>query len=192
MYVIGLNGPPRCGKDTFADMLVPELERLRCGQPIFTVSLAKPMRFAMMSMLGLDPRNDELYDIGKRTGISELGNTNLRQLMINFSEEFMKPKFGEDVWSRILAANYTSSAPGLIIIRDMGFQFEADFWRDWAGPDRFCVVRITREGTNFKRDSREWVTHTHLETVDNNGTMFGLRESAIAKAQMFARRWNLI
>lgn len=175
MYVIGLNGPPRSGKDTVGEMIADVTDLHGSTIPVFRMNLAAPMRAAMMALIGLDPSNQQVYEASKDVQLDYFDNMTLRGLMIDFSESYMKPKFGSNIWSRLVAAAFHSRSPGILVLQDVGFQLEADFWQDWATSGMFVTVQIHRPGCDFSNDSREWVTSSQEYKLVNDSDLDNLK-----------------
>lgn len=177
MQVVIFNGPPRCGKDTLSRMLVEHMDS-RITAPILEESLSMPMRHSMFGLLGLG-YSDELYESLKPTIIPGLRVTG-RQHMIDISEKFLKPTYGEDVMARLFL-DRVHAFPGIVFVRDGGFQVEVNTLIDQFGPANVYVVRVHRKGCDFANDSREWVSHPksgYNMDLPNDGDLEDLRVKA--------------
>ena len=177
MQVVIFNGPPRSGKDTVSRMLVEHMDS-RVTTPILEESLSMPMRHSMFGLLGLS-YSDSLYESLKPTTIPGLGVTG-RQHMIDISEKFLKPVYGQDVMARLFA-DRVHGFPGVVLVRDGGFQIEVEYIVKLFGPANVYVVRVHREGCDFTNDSREWVSHpksSHNMDLPNSGDLDDLRVKA--------------
>lgn len=155
MYFVIFNGPPRCGKDTASRMLVAHMDSY-ITTPVMEESLSMPMRYSMFGLLGLT-YSDEFYESLKPTTIPALNVTG-RQHMIDISEKFLKPVYGQNVMARLLI-DRVHDFPGLVLVRDGGFQNEVEALIDFVGEENVFVVRVKRIGTTFDGDSRHWVNH---------------------------------
>lgn len=161
MYVIGLNGPPRSGKDTVADSI--RMQLLRDGYSCKVIHTAAPMRKAAFSLLGLESTHVS-YEAVKDLKQQMTGDT-VRQLMIQLSEEFIKPKYGQDYWARLLQRRINvwvrslgrdeKKAP-VVIIPDIGFDVEANMLGQTHG-EQYANVFLNRKGKHFRNDSRSYV-----------------------------------
>lgn len=178
MYVVGFNGPPRSGKDTMARMLWEHMDSLGVNLPVREVSLSMPLRRIAYSMVGYEGRYLEgrAYEDFKVTHFSDFGKTG-RQLMIDISEKFLKPCYGSKIMAKLLIQDL-GDFPGVALVRDTGFQVEADTLGDFVGEHNFYVARVGRSGYNFTIDSREWVTHSQMSIFHNDGTLADLRTEA--------------
>lgn len=165
MYIIGLNGPPRCGKDSIGAALSKLINQ---GGYAERHALSSPMRRSVFSMMGL-PYADDTYESLKDTVLPALGTT-IRQAMIDLSEDHVKPKYGTDFWSQSLlrAADIVNfPANGVLIVTDIGFQPECDVFDKAVGADRHVTVQISREGFNWGNDSRLYCHGENWIQVDN-------------------------
>lgn len=177
MFIIAFNGPPRSGKDTLAQFVLEALQVE--GHSGWIRSLSMPMRRRAFATLGLD-YTDDYYEAIKDEIIPLLGVT-LRQFMIDDSQQFMKPIYGQAIWSKILMAEFNEkalAAPGILLIPDLGFLAEAGHLSDAVGPNNFYLVRTAREGCDFSRDSRNYVNWSPMGTFVNNGSLNDWRDTA--------------
>jgi len=155
MYIIGFNGPPHCGKDTLANALN---ERLGIENSIATkrVALSLPMRLAVYSLLNrnYDPAH---YDRYKDSPQPLFHGRTIRQEMIALSEDHVKPRHGKDFWASHLCALEIPSAPLVMIVSDMGFQAEGDYFNRFVGLGNYTLIRLYREGCDWSKDSRGYI-----------------------------------
>lgn len=189
MYIVGFNGPPECGKDTLAQMVMEHTERQlhKVCPPIWLESLSFPLRHIAYAMVGRTYR--EFGDLNPgELKYSEFKNTYFprlkmdgRHLMIAASEQFLKPVYGDSVMADMLIERNrprAAIASGLLLVRDSGFQCEMNPLIDEYGADNVLIVNVMRPGKSFDNDSREWVAHTNRYAVDNNGSLEDLRTEA--------------
>lgn len=181
MFIVGFNGPPESGKDTLADMLANKLDAQGASLPVRMESLSLPLRkiaYAMVNWHGIsDP---ETYAKFKLTHFRNLNRTG-RQLMIDVSESFLKPTYGIEIMADLLLER-NIGFPGILLVRDCGFQIEINPLVKMVGPDNFYLVQVAREGKTFANDSRETVWHPwagkRQHRVDNSGTLEDLQVEA--------------
>jgi hypothetical protein len=146
--VIALAGPPHCGKDTIADILQIYL-------PATKVPVAMPMRLAGFALLN-EEYSDELYAELKETQLEEFGGMNFREWMIDFSENYMKPKFGKEVFGTLAVRAISNQLFGTVVLSDSGFFEEQMEVVNYVGRDKYLYVRIERDGTDWSKDSRRY------------------------------------
>lgn len=174
MYVVGMNGPPRAGKDTIARLLVEEVER-RHDLPIRVISLSEPMGRMAAAMLGVE-WSESWYEEQKDTVQPILGVT-LRQWIIGLSEAHMKPGYGEQIWPRLAIQRlhlegFNCDLHGLIVITNFGFQYEPALFEATYGVQNVVVAQAHRAGQDYSKDSRGWVEATlptHTIRLNNTG-----------------------
>jgi len=183
--IILLNGPPGCGKDLAAEHLIRTLGA-------FSSKFSFPIKSAWTyGMLEADPSVVDLISglpighdtqLHKNTVVPWLG-TSPRQWMIDFSEKFMKPLYGEDVFARvaaekineiILAYEESGNLVPLLCFSDCGLQPEVDTFAKLLLPTcNLLLIRIHRNGCSFAGDSREWVYTLNNKfpsmDISNNG-----------------------
>jgi hypothetical protein len=160
-----------------ASMLVEHMESQGCNIPIREVSLSTPLRKIAYAMTGWKGFTDgENYELFKTTHFPAFGKDG-RQIMIDISERFLKPTYGQGIMGHLLMTDL-QNFDGIVLVRDTGFQIEKDVITNYAGNDNFYVARVVRPGCNFTNDSREWVDHCHLSIFHNNGSLDDLRTEA--------------
>jgi hypothetical protein len=191
MYIVGFNGPPESGKDTLAELLAQHMDKMLIGVPVKFESLAMPLRKVAYTLVEW-PGNLDGPDYAKfkNTHFGLLG-VDGRHLMIDISERFLKPVYGIDVMAKLLLER-NEGFPGLMLVRDSGFQCEVDPLVAAVGSDNLLIVNVGRPGKSFANDSREWVTHDNRIAVENNGTIDDLRvDASRVFAKMIQLGWKL-
>lgn len=162
-YIIGFNGPPKSGKDTIAAAMRDHLDS-RCNIPVVIDHLARPMRQMAMSLTGNDPTDFKLYNSIKdspqsllRRAAKDGGLDTIRQLMIATSEDFIKPRYGQDFWARKMLQAHVwleSGMPGILFVPDIGFPAEVGVFDDLFPKIKTLIVQIDRPGITWAGDSR--------------------------------------
>ena len=178
MYIVGFNGPPRSGKDTLAGMVADALSEWNRDNWIRSLSL--PMRQMAFGALGLEYTND-YYEAIKDVPQAALGCT-VRQFMIDLSEKFMKPTYGQTIWSQLLTSEFHSAwdSNSVLLIPDIGFEVECKYLSEIASPENFYLVRTAREGCSFDNDSRSYINWDPMGAFVNNGSLEDWRQTADA------------
>ena len=160
-YVIAFNGPPRSGKDTVGHALIDIIAR-ESDMPIFHYELKSFMMETAMSLFGVDTR--EQYEQRKDV-VDPYFGTSIRLWMIAFSEQFMKPNYGHEVWTRIVNQRHMAKriqVPHVVVVTDLGFPIEVEaLAHEMTEPSRFALVQLERAGKDFTGDSRTYVTIDH-------------------------------
>ncbi len=165
MKIVGFSGPPRSGKDTLAKGLAWCLRHR--GLQTEIISLSLPMRLTVFSMLGID-YSPETYEASKDNPIALPDGrvTTIRQEMIALSEQHAKPRLGQDCWARALERRI-DRPKDVVLIPDMGFPVEHDFFMEAFGSQNCYWVHVYRDGKDFSNDSRGYVGEGH--PIYNNG-----------------------
>ncbi len=167
-----LNGPPKSGKDT----IVKELVQYTKFQHI---KFSMPMKRAIAGLLDIREADVETYKDVTSPVLQRVGTTQkeyrdtLRELLIAFSEDFLKVKYGNDIFGRIFWQHAKQSAFQLIISSDCGFEEEVERVISNAGAHHCRLVRLHRDGTDFDGDSRSYLRDGLCSTWDitNDGTV---------------------
>ena len=157
--IILFNGPPRSGKDTAASFIYssnPFIHWFRMSQPL------KDMVAAFFTLNSTDAKVIEQH---KDHPLPMLFDNTFRDLQIWFSEECAKPKFGKDVLGRLARRRVENALSQLHICSDCGFMEEAIPLLDLVGPKNMLVVQVYREGCDFSKDSRRYITLPGVQTV---------------------------
>ena len=131
--VILVSGYKRAGKDFVSDLISKELTDHNISNE--TMAFAAPMKRIIAATFGV-PLNDlerfknepAQYKV-KLRGIDMsdeyIGDTDFRAILQNFGSEAMKPEFGENVWSKLMATNLDKSTSDVVIITD--FRFDSEY-----------------------------------------------------------------
>lgn len=199
MKVVGFSGPPHCGKDSIAkeiDRTYWDLADAESPQVVI-MSLAWYMREMGMTLLGHDPDDDSLYAELKEERQELLERTpefltpgtryerdTLRQFMIELSERFIKPRYGQDFWARRLYQDLMEEGfddDTIFLVPDFGFQVEPQFFMEKLGPENVLIVQVAREGCDFSKDSRSYVGADHNLALENNATLGWAAQQVVAK-----------
>lgn len=179
--IVLFNGPPRSGKDTAARACM-ESEDLN-GFPRVFDRMSMPIKRAFAGMMGqhIDRWGNVDYfeDRKEAFGAGPLA-TSYRLWQIDFSERFMKPQYGNDVFGRLFNNRQaTQHIDAAIFVPDCGFDTEYKTLTENFGPDNVLVVKIERPGTSFKGDSRNYLKvgsfgdkrdSEHVIHISNSGT----------------------
>lgn len=168
--VICLNGPPRSGKD-FIGQMIYSSKPIGCH----ILKFAKPIEEIAKQMLGY---SDELFqhyrEKSKDKNLPDL-NFTMRELMIDISENLMKPRFGQAHFGELAGMRVKEELNIIsetMVFTDTGFQSEFDALQKSLDPKHYQLhlVNIVRNGKNFDNDSREYITNKNGKTIqfDNN------------------------
>jgi hypothetical protein len=173
-YIIGLNGPPRCGKDTIGVRLKERLDGLT-NLPVHQQALAATMRDGAYAILGMSG-GQKHYDSIKDQPLEMLGGKTFRRFMIDMSETFVKTQYGQDFWGRLMLNRnrvWWNVIPSIIIVTDIGFKAEVEYL--CGKSTSYLGIQVDRVGTDFYNDSRGYCWSQNYGGIDlalsNNGTV---------------------
>jgi hypothetical protein len=157
MNIILFNGPPGCGKDTAAMAVL--INRFGMPGTVKFDRMSMPIKRAfagtydaeiskMGNIVGWEERKDEPHAL--------LDGKSYRQWQIDFSEKFMKPLYGPDIFPRLLARRHyhrLNDPAYTVLVPDCGFDVEANYLIEQTHA-RVFLMRIQRPGSNYAIDSR--------------------------------------
>lgn len=161
MDIILFNGPPRCGKDTAAKFLRDNWDSLDLSDTPILRRMSHPHKemFAKMVDAAIDDDGIvEWWEENKDQASALLNRRSYRQWQIDFSESFMKPLYGEDIFGKLFANYAANQSPSTtFLVPDCGFEIEADAISRFLPKATMHLVRIHRPGTSFAGDSRSYI-----------------------------------
>ena len=180
--VIMLNGPPGCGKDTWANAFCDVYREAS------VIKFAGPIKSGLRAMYSISDeewkRLESPQEKEKPQAIFQGLTT--REVQIKFGEG-MRKLFGEAIfgWLAIQAIEKALNKR-VIILSDLGFPIELQMMREHFGDSKCVLVHCTREGCSFANDSRNFVEPegVELQTLRNDGTEEELREKAWTEADL--------
>ncbi|GAA4647905.1 hypothetical protein GCM10023116_01670 [Kistimonas scapharcae] len=158
MKIILLNGPPRCGKDTLAELFI------RCFGAAHA-SFKKRLIEITLCIYGVSREQWDQWYEDKEVPRSALDGKSCRGALIYVSEEVVKLKFGDDYFGKAAAQeslNHLRDGYDYTIFSDSGFPEEAIPLCNLVGPENVMVVRMHRGGTDFSNDSRRYLQPSDL------------------------------
>lgn len=178
--IILFNGPPRSGKDTIANEVAARFGSITphiCKFAAPLKSTATHMYCGGDSGIFHQLDSSEMKD---QPHYRFFGKT-CREVQIAISETYFKPLHGEKVFGKILSQSITSAIEkeqkplNLFFVTDSGFRPEAEEVVQQHGADNVLLIRVHREGYDFKGDSRGYIDLKDLgvETIDLENTDLG-------------------
>lgn len=129
---------------------------------------AAPLKTRLATILDVHTQHietykDQEYPLLKRVD----GKTDtLRQALIADSEDFLKQRYGNDIFGRLAVQRMFSSAHSLILFSDCGFQPEVEHVIRAVGRSNCLLIRMHREGRTYEHDSRSYLPNGMCTTVD--------------------------
>ena len=160
--IILLNGPPGCGKDTIAEYLVGEHSFVHLKFASVIVDVMRVL-FNDFSDIG------HSYETFKKTSVTD--DLSGRDLMIAFSEDFVKKTLGNDFWIKrtikeIESINHRDS----FVISDLGFVNECYALKNHFKDHSVKLWRINRDNHSFNGDSRKYIDAPDVIINNNHKT----------------------
>jgi hypothetical protein len=195
MKLILLNGPSRSGKDTAAAAIAAHLlSNTDAAFVLERFSLPIKQAFAGMMDIGGILDNGIVPDWEKRKDEVDalLGNT-YRNWQIAFSEHFMKPKFGTNIFGRLMLHRLHQLPDStIVIIPDCGFEIEITTVAEAFAPRDVCLFNIYRHNCTFAGDNRRYVQlprgYPHHEPLTNGTDKSYFESKAVAAARRFLEK----
>lgn len=171
MRVVLLNGPPRSGKDTAGAALGALLEGGYTPNRMSKAKFSDPLKIGVHATFGLldeqgHPLPADWFESRKDQPCDEFFGETPRNAYIYHSENYLKPKYGRNVFGRILARRIKQLEDSsdrifvgrtVVYIPDSGFYEEAEPVVNLVGPQNVMLVRIHRTGCDFSNDSRNYL-----------------------------------
>jgi hypothetical protein len=175
--LILLNGCPRCGKDTAADYLVHSL-----GAHAFKFS--RPIKDAIKAAFQLSDVEVDVLEATKSKPTELFSDMSYRDIQISFSEDWLKPKLGQDIFGRLAARSLAKTIKmypnnQLFVSSDSGFAAEAEPVIDLFGRENTLLIRVYRDGFSFEGDSRSYIDLPGVTrvSVTNNGSVLEYQDA---------------
>ena len=170
--IILFNAPPRAGKDTGADYVT---ERLHLYNPA-NLKLAAVLKDMTHRLYGLgNIKFNHFEDVKDQPRAEFLGITP-RDAYINVAEKLLKPVHGQTIFSEMLIKQIKAlpDQTDVVVISDLGFQQEIDYFATQFDNNDLLVVQIERDGCDYSKDSRETVkvpNTVQSYILQNNSTL---------------------
>jgi hypothetical protein len=153
MKIIFINGAPRSGKDSAGLMMKKELPGTW-----HLAKLSAGMKERCHAAYGMHAAHDTFEEVKDQKLDCFLG-LSPREAYIHFSETWMKPVHGDDVFGQFMAQQLSLMGPEVdgVLITDSGFACEAEPIVRAFGKDACTLIRLHRHGFTFEGDSRSLI-----------------------------------
>lgn len=185
--VVFLNGPPRSGKDTLADLLTTYYNQGSFAPKSFKKNdKPRAMKYKFADLLKVKTHrffidmpeheafsNPLFFETIKEKPHPFFQGMTPRQAYIWMSEDVIKPKFGLDYFGCKAAENIVFLKahinPNLefVIVADCGFIEEARAFRNTCSPEEsMMVVHLKKTGTSYVNDSRNYIRPSNVQILE--------------------------
>lgn len=189
MKVVFLNGPARSGKDTAGRIIKAELESsMRLEIVKFAAELKKRVHAAYNCRAFGEILPHDAYEETKDQISADFLGITPQAAYIGFSERYMKPIHGQDIFGRLLLDHMERTLKikhilrigdtrdiGGFLITDSGFREEAEPIVKHFGAENCLLVKLSRDGFDFRKDSRGYIDLSDLGVttflVNNTGVI---------------------
>ena len=181
---IFINGPPGSGKDTAAELLAANHDYL-------PLKFAGALKAGLAGLLGMFDVNEynKFFEThgGKESHEPPFTKTTPRQTLIDLSEEFMKPRFGKDIFGQV-AARTAAAMGGNVVFSDCGFAEELLPVVRHFGETNCLLIKLYREGCSFEGDSRRHISpdvlgNVYRKVIRNDGSIGDLYDNVALAAR---------
>jgi hypothetical protein len=178
LKIIFLCGAPRTGKDTLAKLIFDAIGRCRIYK------MTTPIDAMLQGTFELSSEAFQFYREKEKDTPQPLFNgLTPRQVMIRFSEEFMKPNLGSDIFGKLACMRLRSSVGNLqcVVISDSGFYAEILPIIQAYGAANCLQIVLHRKGCTFEGDSRSVWHDRRVCSIDiyNDHSMNRLQSVAL-------------
>ncbi len=164
--VIVLNGAPGAGKDTFRNLLANYSDYVRIDYKDILFNELLDGVGSVKSQWWLKNYKNGFKDEPQE----ELNGLSMREVLIGFSENYIKPMKGVNFFADEMVRKIKQSPARVFVIADIGFQYELDALINEEGFE-VNLLRIDKEGCSFDNDSRGSLSYSKMGYINNNGTI---------------------
>lgn len=188
-YLLILNGPPRCGKDTAANYIH---ENIKVSSSL--VKMSQPLKSGLAMIFNLNLAQIGQLEGDKETPSQQLYGMSWREAQIWLSESAMKKRFGVTIFGRIAAKKMSTIPEDLVIISDAGFEPELlpilnGYHLTEHKLTKVLLLKIRRPLCDFKNDSRSYLNEEALNIPAKVVGNFGTKEEYEVECLRIAEEW---
>lgn len=174
--IIFINGAPRSGKDTIAQIITASYESA------YRIGFADHLKRATHAAYGMFDFPPAYFELCKDEPNALFFGLSPRQAYIKHSEDYFKPAHGKEIFGElwVRAARHVEGAR-IFAIPDSGFSDEATPAINYYGAENCLLLRVTRPGCDFSSDSRSHITlgDVQMHVIANTGTLELLRRKVL-------------
>jgi len=170
--IILFNGPPRCGKSFGASCMATFIRQNAQWMQPAIMDFAEPLKKAAHALYCVFHSYD-FYDFKENEHLKSVPSGDFlgmspREAYIALSEEFLKPRHGEEVLGFLMKKRILrQSGSNVIIIPNSGFIEELKPLVDLVSERNILLVEVHAANKTFDGDSRSYVGDTLKEKYPN-------------------------
>ena len=177
--LIGITGLAHVGKDTFALYLKKHYPQIEIE------SFAKPIKQIMMNYFGFT--EEQVYNQELKEKEDIFWNITPRKLMQLIGTDMVRQHFRYDVWVKVFEKKFLNNPNTFFTLADIRFDNEAQMIIDNGG----IIIKIDRDCKRIEtscHESEKGIDKNLIDiTIDNNGTLDDLENSAIELLKMLGK-----
>ena len=180
--IVIINGPRMTGKTSIiVPTLLDALHYHPAARPVMAESMVMPLKLFIGAAL-----HQPYERMNRNIPLEALQGHSINDLLINLSEAYLKPRYGKDVFARLLMVRLMNHhlTPEWIIIDGCGFEEERQALRN--AVKNVITVKVERPGYDFRGDSRTYLSDPDY-ILPNHGDEDMLRNETVKLAQSLDR-----
>lgn len=193
-----LNGPPRIGKSTTANILAQVLRHAADAAGIdpdyiLRRNFADHLKVTTQTAYGYYSTDPDYLDAIKDQVRDEFGGVDFRRLLIDMSEKHLKRLHGKTFFGEMLCRRVETDAPAgaIVLVGDSGFNSEATPVANRFTTDSILLVRLQRPGADFGTDSRGYVYWRNIAAYDEAPAPYQIGPTKFAAAGNLRRELDV-
>lgn len=164
---IFLNGPPRVGKSTTADMLVEKFKE-RGIKNVFRINASDHLKKCAHTLMGYYDAETMEFESIKEVKLDELGGLSWRDTYRDLSEEYLVKMYGSQFFGEIMRRQIAAYQEDSVIIGDIGRSQDLVPILNEYGTSKAVLCRIQGRNKTFAGDARSYASWEELLQFPNN------------------------
>lgn len=157
--VILFNGPKRAGKDTASAALADA-----AGTAVRLLKFTDPVKRLAHETRGIE-RPTWWFEPVKDAPLAEFGGLTPRQAYIATGDRLREER-GEDAVAKLFVEAMAACGAEIVVGSDLGREAEAALAAEAVGAENVFILRIHRDGHDFREDCRGWIDVPGIRSED--------------------------